>query len=189
MQLRPSYPVLTPRLRLRPLSGGDLEALLAYRGRADVCRYLPFAPMDEQALRARLTGPFARTELTGEGQSLTLGVEDRAGRLVGDVVLFLRDERTAEGEVGWVLHPDATGRGYATEACRALLGLAFGELGLHRAGARVHAGNAASARLAVRLGMRPEGRLVRAEPDGDGWADLLLFGLLAEEHAVRVAGG
>ncbi|WP_432491744.1 GNAT family N-acetyltransferase [Kineococcus auxinigenes] len=188
MHLRPRYPVTTERLRLRPLDEGDVPALLAYRGRAEVCRYLPFAPMDEAVLRSRLAGDLSRTELTGPGQGLTLGVEDRSGRLVGDVVLFWHDERTAAGEVGYVLHPAATGRGYATEACRAVLDLAFGPLGLHRVAARVHAGNTASARVVARLGMRPEGRLVRAEPDpaaADGWADLLLFGLLAGEHRAR----
>jgi len=41
--LRPGYPVRTGRLLLRPLGVGDVDALLAYRSRPDVCRYVPFA--------------------------------------------------------------------------------------------------------------------------------------------------
>lgn len=38
--LRTRYPISTERLLLRPLSAHDVEALLAYRSRPDVCRYV-----------------------------------------------------------------------------------------------------------------------------------------------------
>ncbi|MEV5765214.1 GNAT family N-acetyltransferase [Micromonospora sp. NPDC052213] len=87
--LRPRYPVRTERLLLRPLTGGDVDALLAYRSRPDVCRYVPFEPMTRQVVVDRISSVWARRELTDEGQSLTLGVEVAdTGELVGDVVLF-----------------------------------------------------------------------------------------------------
>lgn len=185
MELRPAYPLTTERLRLRPLTTADAEALLSYRGRADVCRYLPFAPMDEHVLAARLAGDLGRRELTAEGQGLTLGVElAGTGRLVGDVVLFATSAQHAGGEVGWVFHPDAAGRGYATEACAALLDLALDAdagLGLHRVVARMDARNDASARLATRLGMRREAHHRSAELVKGEWADLLVFAVLAQE--------
>ena len=110
MQLRPSYPITTPRLKLRPLAVEDTEQLLAYRGRPDVCRFLPFEPMDEQVVTTRLAGDLGRSEITAEGQSLTLGVELAAsGRLVGDVVLFFHSAKHAGGEIGYVFHPDIAG--------------------------------------------------------------------------------
>ena len=50
--LRPSYPVRTERLLLRPLAAGDADALLAYRGRLDVSRYVPFEPMSRDDILA-----------------------------------------------------------------------------------------------------------------------------------------
>ncbi len=77
-----------------------------------------------------LSGPMARTELTDAGQALTSGSSRRrAGRLVGDVVLFWHSVEHRAGELGYVLHPDVVGRGYAAEACRVVLDLAFGEPG------------------------------------------------------------
>nr|MDT0660513.1 GNAT family protein [Micromonospora sp. DSM 115978] len=180
--LRPHYPVRTARLSLRPLTTGDVDALLAYRSRPEVCRYVPFEPMTEQLVRDRLSTIWANTDLTDEGQALTLGVTlTRSGRLIGDVVLFWHSRTHGGGEIGYVLDPDVQGHGYATEAARALLGLGFDELGLHRIVARVDERNTASAQVARRLGMRQEARLVRNEFFKGGWSTELDFAMLAEE--------
>jgi RimJ/RimL family protein N-acetyltransferase len=192
VELRPLYPITTPRLKLRPLVVEDTEELLAYRGRPDVCRYLPFEPMDEQVLTARLAGDLGRREITAEGQRLTLGVELAAGgRLVGDVVLFFRSAVQAGGEIGYVFHPDVAGQGYATEACAAVVNLAFehsGGLGLHRLVARMDARNSSSARLASRLGMRQEAHYRSSEMFKGAWADLVVYALLDHEWHERCHG-
>jgi RimJ/RimL family protein N-acetyltransferase len=189
MELRPSYPISTLRLRLRPLGIEDTEELLAYRSRADVCRYLPFEPMDEPVLAARLAGDLGRREISAEGQALTLGAELAAsGRLVGDVTLFFHSARHAGGEIGYAFHPDIAGQGYATEACTAVLNLAFDKfdgLGLHRVVARMDARNGASARLASRLGMRQEAHHRSSEMFKGEWADVVLFALLDHEWHAR----
>jgi RimJ/RimL family protein N-acetyltransferase len=136
--LRPSYPVRGDRLLLRPLTTRDTDALLAYRGREDVCRYVPFKPMTREGIAERLTGPWARTELTADGQSLTLGAEvEQSGELAGDCVLFWHSREHAGGEIGYVFNPSLGGRGYATEAVAMMLALGFEELGLHRITARI----------------------------------------------------
>lgn len=182
MQLSPTYPVITARLTLRPLEAADIEGLLAYRGRPDVCRYLPFAPMTREVLRTRLAGDLSRTEITEQGQALTLGVRAKdTSQLLGDVVLFFRSREHAAGEIGYVFHPDATGHGYASEACSAVLALAFDQLGLHRVTARLDSRNETSARLAARLGMRQEAHFVSNEVFKGEWSDELLFAMLADE--------
>jgi RimJ/RimL family protein N-acetyltransferase len=185
VELRPPYPIGTPRLRLRPLGIEDTGDLLAYRGRSDVCRYLPFEPMDEQVLAARLAGDLGRREITAEGQALTLGAELAAGgRLVGDVTLFFHCAKHAGGEIGYAFHPDVAGQGYATEACRAVLDVAFDKLnglGLHRVVARMDSRNGASARLAARLGMRQEAHHRSSEMFKGEWSDVLLYALLEHE--------
>ncbi|PZS33587.1 MAG: N-acetyltransferase, partial [Pseudonocardiales bacterium] len=146
---------------MRPLTVDDTEALLTYRGDADVCRYLPFEPMDRDVLALRLAGDLGREQITAEGEGLTFGVELAAdGRLIGDVVLFFTSARHSGGEIGYVFHPDVAGKGYATEACAAVLDLAFDTtsagLGVHRVIALMDGRNLASGRLAARLGMRQE---------------------------------
>ncbi len=182
MQLRPDYPIATARLRLRPLTLADVDVLLTYRGRADVCRYLPFDPMTREQLVGRLEQDLSRTEITDEGQALTLGTElAQTGQLIGDVVLFFRTREHAGGELGYVFHPDVAGQGFATEACAAVLALAYEQLRLHRVIARLDPRNVASARLAARLGMRKEAHFVRNEIFKGEWADEAVFAMLAQE--------
>jgi RimJ/RimL family protein N-acetyltransferase len=173
-------------LLLRPLTGGDIDALLAYRSRPDVCRYVPFEPMTREVVVERLANQYANTELTDEGQGLTLGIEVAAtGELIGDVVLFWRSREHGGGEIGYMLHPGFGGHGYATEAAHALLRLGFDGLGLHRIVARIDERNTASAAVARRLGMRQEARLVHNELFKGGWSTELDFAMLADEWAAR----
>jgi RimJ/RimL family protein N-acetyltransferase len=180
--LRPSYPIRGERLMLRPLTRRDADGLLAYRSREDVCRYVPFEPMTREIISERLAGPWARTELWSEGQSLTLGAEVmRTGELAGDCILFWHSREHAGGEVGYVFNPSLGGRGYATEAVTMMLGLGFEELGLHRIIARIDERNEPSARLARRVGMRQEARLVDNELFKGEWCTELDYAMLAAE--------
>jgi RimJ/RimL family protein N-acetyltransferase len=180
VQLRPTYPVLTKRLLLRPFEPGDTDAMLQYRSREDVCRYLPFSPQTSEQIFARFAG--SPTELTDEGQNLSLAVLEReSGVLVGDVVLMWHSREQRAGEIGYVLHPDFFGNGYATEAGAALLRLGFDELGLHRIVGRLDARNTGSARVLERLGMRREAHFVQNEFIRGEWTDELVYAVLASE--------
>lgn len=180
--LRPTFPIRGERLLLRPLASRDTAALFAYRGREDVCRYVPFEPMTRERIAEHLAGQWARTELTSQGQSLTLGAEVRqTGELAGDVILFWHSREHAGGEIGYVFNPSLGGRGYATEAVAMMLRLGFEELGLHRIIARIDERNEPSARLARRVGMRQEARLVDNEFCKGEWTTELDFAMLADE--------
>jgi RimJ/RimL family protein N-acetyltransferase len=184
--LRPRYPVRSERLLLRPLTVGDAGALLAYRSREDVCRYVPFEPMSRGEVIERIAGQWARTELTGEGQWLTLGAQvGETGELAGDVGLLWRSRAHAGGELGYAFNPALGGRGYATEAAEVMLRLGFEGLGLHRIVARMDERNEPSVRVARRLGMRQEARLVGSEFFKGEWSTELGFAMLADEWYAR----
>ena len=184
--LQPTFPIRTARLLLRPLTAADTDDLLEYRSLPEVCRYVPFLPMDRAAVVQKLEHVWARTEITGEGQGVILGVQVvETGRLVGDVNLFLHSREHRSAEVGWVLSPHHSGHGYATEAAHAILHLAFDDLKVHRVTARVDARNLASIRLAQRLGMRQEALLLQNEWFKGGWSDEIDFALLESEWATQ----
>ncbi|TFD06468.1 GNAT family N-acetyltransferase [Cryobacterium sp. TMT1-66-1] len=63
---------------------------------------------------------------------------------------------SGEIEIGWHLHPDAWGHGYASEAARAVLAHAF-VMGLDRISAVTNKDNVASQAVAQRIGMTHKG--------------------------------
>lgn len=188
--LAPAYPVRSARLLLRPVSPADVAAVVAYRSQPEVCRYVPFDPMDADDVRARLAGMWSRRTLDQEGEVLVLGAELAAtGELIGDLLLRWISAEDGCGELGYVFHPAYGGRGYASEAAHAVLHLAFDDLRLHRVIARVDARNTASARLAARLGMRQEARLVENSRYTGEWSDELDFALLSREWRAQAQAG
>jgi RimJ/RimL family protein N-acetyltransferase len=176
------HPVRTERLLLRPIDAvGDVDAIHAYASREDVCRYIPWTPKTREDVVAWLP----RRETTtipapGAGASLAITLAG-TGELVGDVILIWASEEHRTGELGYVVNPAYAGHGYATEAARAMLAMAFERLGLRRMVARVDARNPASAAVLRKVGMRQEAVLVENEWFKGAWSTEIDFALLDHE--------
>jgi RimJ/RimL family protein N-acetyltransferase len=182
--LSPDYPIATERLLLRPFEPGDLDALVAIHGDPEVVRYLYWGVRDREELRGVLEEKATRTVIAREGDGLNLAVVVAAtGELAGDMSLMWRSEEHRMAEVGYIFNPAHAGRGYATEAARALLRLGFEDLGLHRIIGRLDARNTASARVLERLGMRREAHLVENEFVQGEWTDEVVYAILDREWA------
>jgi RimJ/RimL family protein N-acetyltransferase len=177
---KPDYPLKTARLTLRPFVMGDLDALHDIQSRPEVTRYLLYDARDRGQVRKVLEERIQADFVARDALNLAV-VLPETGALIGDVVLFLRSREHRQGEIGYVFHPDYGGRGYATEATRALLGLGFEHYGLHRIVGRLDARNTASARLLERLGMRREAHLVQNEFIKGEWTDELVYAMLEDE--------
>ncbi len=174
--------VVRERVRLRPIIDTDLDAMVRYRGDAEVCRFLPFEPQTPDDIRARIGHLFGGTRLDGERGGIVLVIEDRSdGTVIGDLVVFHLDPDAGSAEIGWVVSPAASGRGLATEAVRALIDTAFGVYGLRRLVARIDAQNARSLALAERVGMRREAHLVENLWFKGRWSDEIDYGILSRE--------
>src|SRR5699024_6934775 len=158
--LRPSYPVRTRRLVLRPFETTDLEALFAYESRADVARYLYRYPRSRAESAAKLQESTTMTTLEQAGDTVRLAVVvAESDQLVGDTTLEWLSSEHSSAEIGYVIHPEHQGRGYAREAAQQLLRLGFDGLGVHRIIGRCEAANTASTALLGKLGMRQEAHL------------------------------
>jgi RimJ/RimL family protein N-acetyltransferase len=138
--------------------------------------------MDIDAARDLLERRVKQTRIENQGDGILLAVVETAtGRMVGELMLQLTDAESRQGEIGWSLHPDAQGHGFATEAARELLRLGFEELGLHRIEAESDARNAASLRVMERLGMRQEALFVEDEFLKGEWTDSVVCAILESE--------
>lgn len=181
------WPVRTERLVLRPASIDDLEPTWQFRRLEPVHRWLTRAPASLDVYRSQFEAPASLAK------SLVI---ELGGHVIGDLMIAVGDgwaqaevadrAKGVQAGLGWVLHPDLGGRGYATEAVREVLRICFEDLELRRVTAECFAANEPSWRLMERLGMRREVHTVRESLHRSGeWLDGVGYALLAEEWRDR----
>lgn len=149
----------TERLRLRPFRGSDIDEYAALYADPEILRYLGSGPepWDRGRSWRHLAFVLGHWQLAGSG---TWALEHReTGAFVGTVG-FSEPEGWPGFELAWTLAPRWWRQGYATEGARAALEYAFAVLGRSRVISLIHPENRASIRVAERLGMRREGRMV-----------------------------
>ena len=182
MALYPTYPLQTPRLRMRPFTRGDVDAVFAYRRREDVARYLFDVALSRDECAQAIQQRIGQVALQHEGDKIVLAVElADSGVLVGEVSLIWRSVAARQGEIGWIFDPAYHGHGYATEAANGLLDLGFGPGDMHRISARCDIRNEASWRLMVRLGMRREAHFREHAIFKSEWDEEFIYAILWDE--------
>jgi RimJ/RimL family protein N-acetyltransferase len=187
--LRIERPIETERLRLRPFNVDDLDGLAAIQALPEVARFLYWEPRTRAEVEPALAQLIARNKIDDEGDGIALAVELlEGGPLLGEVTLNLRSREYRQVETGFVFHPEAGGKGYATEAAREMVRLGFEELGAHRVFGRTDALNHSSAALMRRLGMTQEAHFRQAEIFKGDWGDELVFGILEHEWRTERPG-
>jgi RimJ/RimL family protein N-acetyltransferase len=154
----------TQRLIAREWTPGDAENAFAIYGRDEVARWLggpdhrPVASVE--AMRTSLAATIARNAEHPPYGLWALELRD-TGSVIGAVLLVPLPGDDGQVEIGWHLNPDHWGRGYATEAGRGVVGLAFGVRGLAEVLAVVYPDNAKSIAVCRRLGMTHLGQTDR----------------------------
>lgn len=169
----------TPRLILREFCAADFDALYAMQCRPESVRYEP--DQDADSMHLYLHEAMLQTQVkprTHFRLAVTIRPDDTVR---GFVSLALNFNMTRDWEIGWLVHPEEWGQGYATEAARRALDFAFRDLNAHRVIAFCNADNAASARVMQKLGMRHEATMLQTRLLRGQWCDELLYAVLESE--------
>jgi ribosomal-protein-alanine N-acetyltransferase len=178
-----TQPVLnTARLVLRPFTPEDASLLSRLAGKhrvADTTASIPHPYSPEQALAD--IQKFNHEFQSGVGAYFAIALRESPQALIGCVLLKLIDRRNEQAELGYWIAEEETGKGYATEAARALLDYGFKVLDLNRISACHMTRNPASGRVLSRLGMHQEGHLRQAAKKWGVFEDLLVWAILREE--------
>ncbi|MGC8640680.1 MAG: GNAT family N-acetyltransferase [Isosphaeraceae bacterium] len=155
MATRPTIErIETERLLLRLFRESDLDAYAEMCGDPEVMKYLGGTTMSRADAWRNMAIILGHWQLRGFG---LWAVELReSGQFVGRVGCW-RPEGWPGVELAWSLGRRFWGNGYATEAARTALDVAFTHLGQSHVISMIHRENEASIRVAGRLGMRREG--------------------------------
>lgn len=144
--------VETERLVIRPWSHDEAERMWDIRRRVEVMKWLgdgePRLMADLDAAHTCIDGYVERNERAPLGFWAVEVVE--TGVVAGTVLLWPLPNGDGEVEIGWHLHPDSWGHGYATEAATAVITHGF-DGGLPEIYAITHLTNTASQAVCRRL--------------------------------------
>jgi len=156
--VRATLPIETERLRLRELTDADAVALHRIYGDAETMLHVGRSrlPTTDVAATGRVIS-FVRRHDELHGFTLW-AIDERGGEaVVGVAGLIWVEGHGPEVEAAYLLRRDRWGRGYATEALRAVLDAGHRELGLERIVALAYPENDASRHVMEKAGMRPDG--------------------------------
>ena len=148
----------TERLRLRELTVNDAERVLACFTNELVIRYYGQDKMTRVEEAKDIIHFFTRN--FHEKRGVRWGIERKeTNELIGTIGLNALVMKHKRAEVGYELHPDYWGLGYASESLASVLSYGFKQLELTRIGAVVFLENEASSRLLLNQGFQREGIL------------------------------
>jgi RimJ/RimL family protein N-acetyltransferase len=148
-------PIVTERLTLRAYTTSDLADLHTVLYSDDEAMALLGGARDLPATRAALERSIRQQR--ADGYSFWPVIERRSGALVGEAGLFPLVPGGPDISLGYAFGPHYWGRGYATEAARAVLAEAFGPLDLSRVVAITREANHGSRNVLRKLGFRMDG--------------------------------
>ena len=172
----------TKRLLVRPRSLADTES-----AHSQACREEVFAPAGFLSPRTvsdtRKNIRRALRDWKKPGfKPMVFSLILRSKRLwIGGFTL--RWPHAGVGEIGYNVHPEHWGQGYATEAGKAVIDLAFQKFGAHRVQANCWVKNAASIKVLRRIGLKKEGRLRGYLKRGVVVRDEYQFGMTRQDWA------
>lgn len=184
-----TWPRQSGPLTLHVPTAASVEQALTWRNSPDVTRWLLLTTVDPDTYRRDWladddddigVAAYVGDQLVGTG---SLGIQDADGQVHAGESIW----RRAQGTLGYTIDPAHAGRGYATHLARALLSIAFDDLGLHRVTAGCFADNTPSWRVMERLGMRREHHGVKDSWHAEhGWLDGYIYAILREEWETPV---
>ncbi|MFI7106772.1 GNAT family N-acetyltransferase [Nonomuraea sp. NPDC050227] len=170
--------IISNGLVIREFGPQDAVPVAAFVASGDRTALPPGSPQMVADVHEWLTDTVHRRRLDSEGVHLAI-VEQATGEIVGSIGLRDTDWEAGRTEIGYGIHTGQRGRGYATEAARAVGRWALVNGGIRRVQLRSRIDNAASLRVAEKAGYQREGTVRVAERDGCEAHDLAVFSMIA----------
>ena len=169
----------TENLTLRSLIDSDRQTFLQMHLDTEINRYIR-PPEDQQQILVKFDERKQPWDYKS-GSWLTLTIEDKQGAFVGYSGFHCIDTEYNDVEVGYIMHPNAQGKGYATEALKRIVSWGVQQYQIRKFIAYCDVENIGSQRVLQKTGFQQEGLLREHVKNGERWVDDCVFGLLSRE--------
>ncbi|EIT86886.1 ribosomal-protein-serine acetyltransferase [Fictibacillus macauensis ZFHKF-1] len=179
----PSY-IQSNRLTLRHFSKRDVESFYAYRSTPEVAKFQSWENYQysdaEQFVEKQVQN---KPNQPGTWFQFAVALTD-TNQLIGDCALHTLLDEPRIVEIGFTIASEHQGKGYGSEAVRALLTYVFKTLGKHKIIAFTDVRNDHSIALLERVGFRREGHLLQNYMSKGKWIDEYQYSLLHSEWSL-----
>jgi ribosomal-protein-alanine N-acetyltransferase len=177
----PGLILCTDRTRLRKPREEDMPRIRAFIGELSANRYFRSIAREEFTKTKEFEKPQLETNSFSDHRAMAVA-DQSSDVCIGLVGYHHYEVSDARLEIGYALSPEYRGRGLMKEALLSFVNYCFQELSVHRIDALIRPENLPSIRLATRIGFRCEGGPLRDyEKVGDGYTDLMIYGLLRSD--------
>ena len=175
-----NFPILeTERLVLRKLKIEDADEMYIYASNDDVTKYVLWdSHTSPEQTKRFLQFMIDKYEQENYAWAVTLKDSDE---FIGTIDYVMLDHNEHIGEIGYALSHLYWGKGYMSEAAKAILHYGFTELHLERIQARCFAENIGSERVMQKAGMVYEGTMRKAKLAKGTYYDLKMYSMIREE--------
>ena len=178
--MKAKFPIKTKRLTIREIGNGDLQELLSYRSLPEVWKYLEHDLDTEKETKNYIKWARAQNRKKPRSQYRLVLVQSETGRLIGDCNIIIPNPKDRAAHLGYTIHPGFWGKGFATEAVKALIHFGFKQLMLRRIYATCDTKNRASTRVLEKAGMKREGTFRKDKLQKRKWRDTHQYAILRE---------
>ena len=175
----------TERLVIRDFKPTDFEAVHEYSSDAENVRHMVYGPNTPEQTKYYLEVKCVEEMNAEPRMHYNFALELKSEkRVIGGISLH-DNWRRDDAIFGIIINKRYAGKGYTTEALRAVVDYAFRDLGLHRVHCVCDVRNLAVQRVFEKIGLRNEGRMVRrgkSRPDEEEeYFDQYGYAILADE--------
>lgn len=172
----------TERLVLRRYKMTDLDDFVEFRSRPEIYEYMiDFSKKSKEDHKEKLQSIVDNYD-NDSNPSYVWAVElKETGKVIAKTSIEHTYPKHDRIEIGWSLHPDYQGKGYASEFGRAFLNYLFSYDCVHRIHGFIWEGNVASRKLCEKLGFQFEGTNREARKKDGKYHNVWNFGLLKHE--------
>jgi RimJ/RimL family protein N-acetyltransferase len=176
------FPTLeTERLRLSALKATDISTIVQLANNVNIARYtrnLPYPYFEKDAI---FWLNLAHQGIQG-GSKLVVAIRDKASdEFMGGTGLHI-NERHHRAELGYWIGEPFWGKGYVTEAAKAMIDYAFDKLNLNRVQAHHMKENVGSGRVMQKAGLLYEGEMVEHEFKSGVYHTLVAYGITKRQY-------
>ncbi|MFD4929873.1 GNAT family N-acetyltransferase [Peribacillus butanolivorans] len=153
------FPILeTERLILREITKEDAEGIFACFSNENVTRYYGQETLESIEEAVKFVDFFSNNY--NEKRGIRWGIEKKETKgIIGTIGFNAWLPKHKRAEIGYEIHPEQWGKGYASEAVSRVLTYGYDVMNLTRIGAVVFLNNEASNKLLTNIGFQKEGVL------------------------------